>query len=134
MLYRPSQKANVSTLFDAKKRSSLVIWRRSNIMLGCFPSLDYKSDCNYIVAMKTRIIRIGNSQGVRIPKLYLQQTGLAEEVELEVHDSEIVIRSAEHPRQNWAEAFRQMAKHGEDKLLDEESINQSSWDETEWRW
>ncbi len=84
--------------------------------------------------MKTRIIRIGNSQGIRIPKLYLQQTGLAEEVELEVQNSEIVIRSAEHPRQNWAEAFRVMAEHGDDKLLDEESRNLSSWDEAEWRW
>ena len=84
--------------------------------------------------MRTRIIRIGNSQGVRIPKLYLQQTGLGEEVELEVQDSEIVIRSTEHPRQGWAEAFRAMAKDGDDKLLDEESMNQSSWDEVEWQW
>ena len=84
--------------------------------------------------MKTRIIRIGNSQGVRIPKLYLQQTGLGEEVELEVQDSEIVIRSAEHPRQGWAEAFRAMAEHGDDKLPDEKPMNQSSWDEAEWQW
>ena len=68
--------------------------------------------------MKTRIIRIGNSQGIRIPKLYLQQTGLGEEVELEVQDSEIVIRSTQHPRQGWDEAFQVMAAHGDDKLLD----------------
>jgi len=84
--------------------------------------------------MKTRIIRIGNSQGIRIPKLYLQQTGLGEEVELEVKDSEIVIRSTEHPRQDWAEAFRAMAEHSDDKLLDQKSMNQSSWDEAEWQW
>jgi antitoxin MazE len=84
--------------------------------------------------MRTRIIRIGNSQGVRIPKLYLQQTGLGEEVELEVQDSEIVIRSTEHPRQGWAEAFLAMAEQGDDKLLDEKSMNQSSWDEAEWQW
>ena len=84
--------------------------------------------------MKTRIIRIGNSQGIRIPKLYLQQSGLGEEVELEVQDNEIVIRSTEHPRQGWAEAFQVMAAHGDDKLLDEKSMNQSSWDEAEWQW
>jgi len=84
--------------------------------------------------MKTRIIRIGNSQGIRIPKLYLQQTGLGEEVELEVKDSEIVIRSTVHPRQGWAEAFQAMAAHGDDKILDEKSMNQSSWDEAEWQW
>jgi antitoxin MazE len=84
--------------------------------------------------MKTRIIRIGNSQGIRIPKLYLQQTGLGEEVELEVKDSQILIRSTEHPRQGWAEAFRAMAEHGDDKLFDERSMNQSGWDEAEWQW
>ena len=84
--------------------------------------------------MKTRIIRIGNSQGIRIPKLYLQQTGLDEEVELEVQESEIVIRPAGHPRRGWAEAFQAMAKHGDDKLLDERSTNQSNWDEAEWQW
>ena len=84
--------------------------------------------------MKTRIIRIGNSQGIRIPKLFLQQTGLGYEVELEVLNSEIVIRSTEHPRQGWAEAFRAMAEQGDDKLLDEKSVNQSSFDDTEWQW
>lgn len=84
--------------------------------------------------MKTRIIRIGNSQGIRIPKLYLQQTGLVEEVELEVQDSEIVIRSTTQPRQGWAEAFSAMAAQRDDKLLDGDSINQSVWDEAQWQW
>jgi antitoxin MazE len=84
--------------------------------------------------MKTRIIRIGNSQGIRIPKLYLQQTGLNEEVELDVQDKEIVIRSVGHPRQGWAEAFQTMAEAGDDQLLDEGIVGQSSWDEAEWQW
>jgi antitoxin MazE len=84
--------------------------------------------------MKTRIVRIGNSQGIRIPKLYLQQTGLGEEVELEVQSREIVIRSAQRPREGWAEAFRVMAQRGDDQLHDDKSINQSSWDEAEWQW
>jgi antitoxin MazE len=84
--------------------------------------------------MKTRIIRIGNSQGIRIPKLYLQQTGLHEEVELDVQDKEIVIRSVGHPRQGWAEAFRAMTEQGDDQLLDKGIGSQSSWDEAEWQW
>jgi antitoxin MazE len=84
--------------------------------------------------MKTRIIRIGNSQGIRIPKLYLQQTGLGEQVELDVQDNEIVIRPIGHPRQGWAEAFSAMSEHRDDQLLDRESRNQSSWDEAEWQW
>lgn len=96
--------------------------------------LDDELGCNYIVVMKTRIIRIGNSQGIRIPKLYLHQTGLVEEVELEVQDSRIVIRSAAQPRQGWAEAFKTMAAQRDDKLLDGDSINQSAWDGAEWQW
>jgi antitoxin MazE len=84
--------------------------------------------------MKTRIIRIGNSQGIRIPKLYLQQTGLSEEVELDVQDNEIVIRRVGQPRQGWAEAFSSMAEHGDDRLLDKDLRSQSRWDEAEWQW
>ena len=51
--------------------------------------------------MKTHIIKIGNSQGIRIPKVLLEQSGLGEEVELEVQDAQIIIHSAERPRQRW---------------------------------
>jgi antitoxin (DNA-binding transcriptional repressor) of toxin-antitoxin stability system/virulence-associated protein VagC len=44
--------------------------------------------------MKTRIVRIGNSQGIRIPKVLLAETGLEGEVEIEVHGAELVIRPA----------------------------------------
>jgi antitoxin MazE len=84
--------------------------------------------------MKTRIIKIGNSQGIRIPKVLLEQSGLGEEVELEVHDAQIVIRPAERPRQEWEEAFRSMAEHADDQLLDEDVTGQSRWDEDEWQW
>ena len=83
--------------------------------------------------MKTRIIRIGNSQGVRIPKLYLEQSRLGEEVLLEVQNNEIVIRSSEPPRHGWAEAFKAMAQRGDDRLLDD-SVPSSRWDEEEWEW
>jgi antitoxin MazE len=68
--------------------------------------------------MKTRIIKIGNSQGIRIPKVLLEQSGLSTEVELEVQDAQIVIRSAQRPCQGWEEAFRAMTKHQDDRLLD----------------
>jgi antitoxin MazE len=84
--------------------------------------------------MKTRIIKIGNSQGIRIPRVLLEQSGLGEEVELEVQDAQIVIRPAERPRQGWDEAFRSMAEHADDQLLDEELTGQSRWDEDEWQW
>ena len=84
--------------------------------------------------MKTRIVRIGNSQGVRIPKLLLERSNLAEEVELQADDRQIIIRSAREPRQGWANEFRAMAAQGHDKLLDNESLPQTKWDGDEWQW
>ena len=84
--------------------------------------------------MKTRIVAIGNSQGVRIPKPLLEQTGLAGEVELSVEDNGLVIRAIKRPRANWAAAFQKMAQCGEDALLDDAAPSLSNWDEGEWEW
>ena len=84
--------------------------------------------------MKTRIVRIGNSQGIRIPKLFLERSNLLEEVEMEARDNEIVIRSARQPRQDWESAFRLMAENGDDELLDENLTLQTQWDQADWQW
>ncbi|MGH8063990.1 MAG: AbrB/MazE/SpoVT family DNA-binding domain-containing protein [Candidatus Entotheonellia bacterium] len=84
--------------------------------------------------MKARIIKIGNSQGIRIPKVLLEQSGLGEEVELDVQYAQIVIRPAERPRQGWDEVFRSMAEHADDRLLDEDLTGRTRWDEDEWQW
>ena len=84
--------------------------------------------------MKTRIVRIGNSQGIRIPKPLLEQSGLAGEVDLEVEQGRIVIQALGSPRRGWEEAFRAMAERGDDALLDRETVSGSSWDEQEWEW
>ena len=83
--------------------------------------------------MKTRIVRIGNSQGIRIPKPLLEQSGLGVEVELEVRADEIVIRASSRPRSGWDEAFQAMAAQGDDALLDPDTPA-SAWDDEEWEW
>lgn len=83
--------------------------------------------------MKARIVRIGNSQGLRIPKPLLEQSGIGDEVELEVRDNQIIIRAAGKPRAGWAESFRAMAAAGDDELLDAELL-ESDWDEQSWDW
>ncbi|MAO64580.1 MAG: AbrB/MazE/SpoVT family DNA-binding domain-containing protein [Balneola sp.] len=85
--------------------------------------------------MKTKIIRIGNSQGVRIPKPLIEQSGITEEIEMILRDNEIVLRSAETIRKDWEASFEKMAEKGDDVLFDQEEIEKSSdWDETEWTW
>jgi antitoxin MazE len=84
--------------------------------------------------MKAQIVRIGNSQGIRIPKPFLQQSGIAKEVDIEVRGNQIVLRSLRRPRDGWDESFRQMATKGDDRLLDEKLLKHNSWDEKEWQW
>lgn len=82
--------------------------------------------------MKTRIVRIGNSRGVRLPKPLIEQAGLGEEVELRVQEGAIVIQSAVQPRAGWATAARRLAAEQEGALLDEPTS--TKFDRTEWQW
>ena len=84
--------------------------------------------------VKTRIVKIGNSQGIRIPKLLLAQTDLGEEVELELRGDQIVVRPAYRARHNWENLFKAMAEQGDDKLLDGDVVIPTAWDEEEWEW
>jgi antitoxin MazE len=84
--------------------------------------------------MRARIVQIGNSQGVRIPKPLLEETGLGGEVEIEAHDNTLVIRGAHPPRSGWDAAFAAMAAAEDDALLDGGTPSVSTWDEEEWQW
>lgn len=78
-------------------------------------------------------MRIGNSRGIRIPKPILEAAGLTGEVELEVEEGRLVVRSADRPRQGWEASFAAMAGSGDDRLLDAAAPS-TSWDEDEWEW
>jgi antitoxin MazE len=68
--------------------------------------------------MKTTIRRMGNSQGVLIPKPILAQLGLENEVEMEVENDAIVLRRPRHKaREGWAEASKALAESGDDTLV-----------------
>jgi len=83
--------------------------------------------------LKTRIIRIGNSQGIRLPKVLIQQLGFTDEVELEAQDGQLVIRPLRVARQGWEEQFQQMAIAGDDQLIDGD-FPLTEWETTEWAW
>ncbi|CAN5163123.1 AbrB/MazE/SpoVT family DNA-binding domain-containing protein [soil metagenome] len=82
--------------------------------------------------MKTRIVRVGNSRGVRLPKPLLEQAGLTDEVEIHAEPGRIIIESAARPRAGWADAARQMAELGEDGLID--APTPTRFDDEEWTW
>lgn len=82
--------------------------------------------------MKSRIVQIGNSRGIRLPKVLLEEARLADEVELEAEPGRIVIRRGDRPRAGWAAAARHMRQRGEDRLLDPTTATR--FDEEEWKW
>lgn len=86
------------------------------------------------MVFKTQIVKIGSDHGVRIPKIWLDEIDLGEEVELVLQPDQIVIRRAGQVREGWARAFRAMAKQDDDRLLDQASIAVSAPDEDDWTW
>jgi antitoxin MazE len=84
--------------------------------------------------MKTSIVRIGNSKGIRLPKSVLEQCHLKDSVEIEVEGNVLVIRPLSVPRGNWPQVFTKMAEHKDDALLDQDAKSATDWDRGEWRW
>jgi antitoxin MazE len=82
--------------------------------------------------MKTELIRIGNSRGIRIPKPLIEQCGLRDAVELRIENERIIISPQREPREGWEEQFRAAGSRGTDELLLDAGANQ--FDRKEWHW
>jgi len=82
--------------------------------------------------MKSRIVQIGNSRGIRLPKVLLEEAQLADEVELEAEPGRILIRNGSRPRAGWAAAARRMRERGADRLIDPTTATR--FDKKEWKW
>jgi antitoxin MazE len=83
--------------------------------------------------MKTEIVRIGNSRGIRIPKPLIEQCGLEETVELSVEGHRLIISPPRRLRQGWSEAFRAAGSSEHDEPL-LEPMAASEFDRREWKW
>ena len=84
------------------------------------------------MVMKARIIQIGNSRGIRVPKVLLEQAQLPEDVELLVERGRLIVRPVRRTRAGWAEAARAMRESDEDRLLDQPTPTR--FDDQEWEW
>ena len=85
------------------------------------------------IRMKTRIVRIGNSRGVRLPKTLIEHAGLPEEVELVAEPGRIVVNAIRRRRAGWAEAAQRMRQQEEDHPIDAPSPTRFDKDEWVWR-
>lgn len=68
--------------------------------------------------MKTKIIKIGNSQGILLPKSFIKGSELGQELELVVEKNQLIISPIKKAREGWDELFQKMNAAGDDKLLD----------------
>ena len=75
--------------------------------------------------MLTTLRKLGNSQGVIIPKPLLAQVGLTDDADMQVENGAIVLRPARRsPREGWAEASRAIAQAADDGLVWPEFANE----------
>lgn len=82
--------------------------------------------------MKAHLVRIGNSRGIRLPKVVIEQACLTDEVELEVRGATVVISAARRARDGWTQAAQQAHAQGEDHLL--EPSTPTEFEDSEWQW
>jgi antitoxin MazE len=77
--------------------------------------------------MKTAIIRIGNSKGIRLSKVLLAKYKIEDEVELVLEPEAIIIRPVTKPRQDWDSAFARMPEKSSDPLLIDDVLDEKDW-------
>jgi antitoxin MazE len=79
--------------------------------------------------VRAKIVKIGNSRGIRLAKPLLEVAGLSDEVEIEAAPGVLTIRPSAHLRAGWAEAAAAVDPDG---LLDE--MSSTCFDDGEWSW
>lgn len=84
----------------------------------------------------SRLVKIGNSKGVRLPKTLLEMSGIKDEIQIFIDNGQIIICPLEknNPRLGWQKSFQEMAQENHDQILDQEIVSTSSWDDLEWEW
>jgi antitoxin MazE len=84
--------------------------------------------------LTTRLIRIGNSHGIRLPRVLAEKFSSDVDIEVFTDGDAVVLRPATHPRAGWAKQFAAMAAREDDTLLDADAVSTTKWDEEEWEW
>ena len=84
-------------------------------------------------ALKVKIVSIGNSKGVRLPRAFIRSCGFGEEIDMRLDEDRIVLAASRRPREGWDAAFERMAMAGDDTPLLPDDLA-SDWDDEEWEW
>jgi antitoxin MazE len=83
----------------------------------------------------TTLVRIGNSQGIRIPKAIIEQAKLNDkELDLKIVEDGLLIQPVDRPRKGWREQFEEApAEHRADGI-DKEWLDAPLAGDEEWEW
>lgn len=103
------------------------------IFLLFFLSNVITMELHFLRIMKSQLIRIGNSQGIRIPKTLIDQCNLSDILDIKVEKGCLIITSQKSLREGWEGSFRKMAKNKDDTLLHDDTMK-NDWDDNEWEW
>ena len=79
--------------------------------------------------MRIPIIQIGNSKGLRLPKVILEKYKIQEEMELILQDQHIILKPLRKIREGWDEAFALMHANGDDRLLIDDIFSDETFEE-----
>jgi len=83
----------------------------------------------------TTLIKIGNSQGVRIPKAIIEQAQLSDKkLEFKITDDGLLIQPVKKPRQGWEEQFDKASKLKESDYSNQEWLDAPLADTEAWEW
>ena len=78
--------------------------------------------------MKTSIIQIGNSKGLRLSKTILERYNIKDTVELILEKGRIILKPVDQPRKGWDEAFSRMHQNNDDELLIDDVFSDEDFD------
>jgi len=81
--------------------------------------------------VKVKLIRIGNSRGVRISKPIIEQCGFTDGVKLRIENDHLVIAPSRLAREGWEEASRAAGPSAHDELL---LGTRNQFDQENWWW
>jgi antitoxin MazE len=82
--------------------------------------------------MKAKVVSIGNSKGIRLPKAILMQCHISDEVEMQIKGKSLIIKAPDFKaRHGWEQSFKEMADNGEDALIMNDLLD---IDKDVWTW
>ena len=81
-----------------------------------------------MISIQVSIVQVGNSKGIRLSKTLLDKYQITNKVELDLENDYIILNPVTEPRKNWENAFAEMHKNGDDKLLIDSVFDDEKWD------